>query len=273
MPAFVLYESAFSLLLAALVLAGAYLALPRPLLLRASLACAGLAALVHAAFLAVSWADQGVLPLVSNFGSLSFLAFALTLVFVAVEWRYRLGILGIFILPIPALFMLMGYRFKNLAAPPSPLALQDLYLACHVALSMLAFAFFTTASGVAAAYLVQHRQLKARSLGRTGYQLPSLEELERLSFQCVGLGLAALSAGLLAGVAWSLKSFGRILESDPKVWGSLFLWVVYALLLGLKMSGRFRGRKPALALVLGFLVFFFGYYLVNVYGGGHKFLN
>jgi ABC-type transport system involved in cytochrome c biogenesis permease subunit len=270
-PYFVLYQASFLFLLIALVLAGAYLAFPRAFLLKSGLAAASLAGLCHLLFFAASWLNQGKLPLVSNFESLSFMALATLLVFLAVEWRYRLGILGTFILPIPALFMLMGYRFRHLAPETPPVVLQNAYLAGHVAFSMLAYAFFTTAAGVAAAYLVQHRQLKAKHLGNLSYQLPALEELEKLSLQCVAAGLVLLSLGMLAGAAWSFSSLGRLLLLDPKVLLSLALWLLYGGYLTGRLSGSFRGRKPAVLLLVGFLVLFFGYYLANTYGGGHHF--
>jgi ABC-type uncharacterized transport system permease subunit len=272
-PYFILFRIAFDSLVLALVLSGAYLVVPRPALIRTSLVAVLVALVSHSLFFALTWIGQGGLPLVSNFGSLSFLALGLVWVFFVVEWRYRLGILGTFILPIPTLFLLMGFRFVLLPAPPSNvLAMHNGYLAGHVAFSMLAYAFFTTAAGVALAYLVQHRQLKSRHPGAVAYRLPPLEELERLCFFCVWAGFVLLSVGMLAGAMWSLQTLGR-LQWDAKVFLSLCLWLLYGFYLAMRQAGGFRGRHSAALLLLGFFVFFFGYYLANVYGGGHKFLN
>jgi ABC-type uncharacterized transport system permease subunit len=168
--------------------------------------------------------------------------------------------------------MLMGFRFKNLPLPPSA-PRQDAFLAGHVAFSMLAYAFFTTASGLGLAYLVQNRQLKNKHLGRVAYQLPPLEAIERLCFLCVAAGFTFLTVGLAAGMVWGSQTLGRLPLDDPKAAFSLALWLLYGTYLGLRLAGRFRGRRSATLLLFGFLVFFFGYYLVNVYGGGHRFLN
>ncbi len=272
MASFWLYQSAFALQLAAMALFGAYVVVPRRSLTRVGLAALTAALLFQVAFFVGSWARKGQLPLADNFESLAFMALCMTLAFLAVEWRYHLGILGTFILPIPVLFLFMGYRFRQLEHPPS-LALQNSFLAGHVAFSMLAYAFFTIASGVSVAFLVQERQLKNKQPGRVAFELPSLEELERISFLCVLAGFALLTLGSLAGMLWSIQIFGHPLIGDAKVLLGAALWLLYGLYLAWHLSGRFRGRPSAILLLVCFFVLFFGYYLANVYGGGHRFLH
>jgi ABC-type transport system involved in cytochrome c biogenesis permease subunit len=271
-PYFWLYQAAFLLQAPALLLFLAYawqarraLSLTATGLLSASLA-------LHLLFTALSASADGRLPLASGFEALSLWGLALTGLVVWVEWRHQLGLLGAFLSPLSLLTLLMGFRFAQADAQPVP-GLQDWRLLVHVALAMAAYALFTGAAGVAGAYLVQERQLKAKRMARLLYQLPSLQELEGLLARLILAGVSALGLGLLAGFAWRLSYDGSLGLDDPKVGFSLGVGALYGLALALRRRGAIGGRRLAWLALLTFVLLFLGYYLVNLYLGGHGFLK
>jgi HemX protein len=271
-PYFWLYEAAFLLQAPALLLFLAYAIRARRAFSLAATGLLSASLALHLLFTALSALVAGRLPLASGFEALSLWGLALTGLVVWVEARHQLGLLGVFLTPLSLLTLLMGFRFVHAAAQPIP-GLQDLRLLVHVSLAMAAYALFTGAAGVAGAYLVQERQLKARRSAGLFYQLPSLQELEGLLARLTLAGVAALAAGLLAGFAWRLSYDGSLGLDDPKVGFSLGIGALYSLGLWLRRRGAISGRRLAWLALAVFVVLFLGYYLVNLYLGGHGFLK
>lgn len=271
-PHFFLFQGAFALQLAAVGLFLAYAATPRRGLSLAATACLGGSLALHAVFTLLIAVHAGRLPLASGFEALSGWGLVLTALVVWVEGRHQLGLLGAFLAPLSAVTLLMGFRFAVSASVPVP-GLDDGWLLAHVALAMSSYACFTAATGTAGAYLVQDRQLKAKRLGTLFYELPPLEELERLLARLTGAGLLLLLAAMAAGLVWNLRLYGRWGLDDPKAVLNLIVAGLYAAGLGLRWRGPLRGRRYAWLCVLAFLGLFFGYYLVNLYWGGHEFLH
>ena len=269
---FWLYQTAFALQLPAVALFATYAFKPRRGLVLAATALLAASLLCHALFTAAFGFGAGRLPLASGFEFCSAWGLALTALVVEVEWRHRLGLLGAFLAPLSAATLLMGFRFAKSADIPV-FGLGDAWLLAHVALAMLSYALFTAAAGAAGAYLVQDRQLKSKRMGALFYELPPLRELEALLARLAGAGLAALALAIAAGYVWRLGLGIPLASADPKVWFSLTLAAAYALGLGARWRGPLRGRRFAWLCVALFLALFFGYYLVNLYFGGHAFLR
>jgi HemX protein len=269
---FWLYQAAFVLQLPALALFVSYAVKPKRSLALAATAFLAASLVAHAVFTALLAFSSGRLPLASGFEAVSAWGLALTALVVEVEWRHRLGLLGVFLAPLSAATLLMGFRFALSADQPVP-GLGDTWLLTHVALAMLSYAFFTAAAGAAGAYLVQDLQLKSKRMGALFYELPPLGELEALLARLAGAGLAALCLAVGMGFVWRLRLGFPLLSADPKIGFSLGMALAYALGLAARWRGPLRGRRFAWLCMLLFLALFFGVYLVDLYFGGHAFLR
>lgn len=271
-PQFWLYQSAFVMQLVAVALFVGYAAAPRRSLSSAATAALGLSLGLLGLFALLYSLRVGRLPLASGFEFVLVWSMALTLLVVRVEWKHQLGLLGAFLAPLSALTLLMGFRFVKDGSAPA-LGLPAGWLLAHVLFVVGAFACFTATAGVAGAYLVQARQLKRKQLGALSYQLPALGELEALTARLGMAGLGLLVASLLAGFAWKWRWFGMLGLADPKVRFALGVLLAWSGVLLLRRQGALQGRRLALAILLIFLAIFLGYYLVNIYFGGHGFLQ
>jgi ABC-type uncharacterized transport system permease subunit len=266
MSAFWLFQSAFIVQLLSLALFLAFGARPTRGFSVAATAALGLATALQALFtLQLAWVDRD-LPLTNAFEALNLWALLFNLVALRLELRYKVGLLGAFLSPFSALLLLMGIRFSHVV-PQAPFSLPPLFLFFHVLLPRAGYALFTAAAAVAWAWFLLERQLKSGRL-RFDFELPSLETMEGLAFRLCGWGLGGLSVGLLAGFFGGLEAFKVRLTADPKIAMSGMAWCFYAALLFLKSRGL-RGRRFSGLLLLGWVVLFLSYYLVNVYGGGH----
>ena len=268
MNAFWLFQTAFALQLLAVALFAGYAVRPSRSFSMAAEMTLAFAAALQALFTVLLAAERGKLPLGNAFEALNIWTLLLTLLVLRLEWRYQMGLLGAFLAPLSALLMLMGIRFSHVAAG-TELPVPAFFLFLHVALPMAGYALFTASAGVAAAWFVEARQLKALHLGLS-YELPALEILEGLAMRLAAWGLLGLSIGLAAGFLGDREQFTIRLGSDPKIAMTFFTWLFYAACLLLRKGGL-RGRRFSALLLFGFFGLLFSYYLVNIFWGGHGF--
>lgn len=269
---FWLFQSAFVLQLVALSLFVGYAVAPRRGLSSAATAALGLSLLLLLFFATLMGFKQGRLPLASGFEFVVAWSAALTALVVWAEWRHQLGLLGFFLVPPSALTLLMGFRFAKADSIPAE-GLPAGWLLAHVVLAMAAFACFTVSSGVAGAWLVQDRQLRRKALGPLSYRLPALGVLEALAARLAGIGLGALAFSLAAGFVWKWIWYRHFGLDDPKVLFAISVLLAYGGALLLRRQAVLQGRRLAALFVLFFFAVLFSYYLVNIYFGGHGFLQ
>jgi HemX protein len=155
--------------------------------------------------------------------------------------RYRL--LGLAVMPLAAALLAVSYAAGG-TGDAGGAAWGDVVLVLHVAFVLVSFAGFTVAGGLAALELWQERVLKTDPAGLLRLRVPSLVALDRLTVTTVAVSLAALTAGILPGLA-------RLPERgvDVLVAGTVALWVLGASILYLRvLSGR-RELAAMLALL------------------------
>jgi len=103
-------------------------------------------------------------------------------------------------------------------------------------------------------YLLQERQLKAKRAGTVYRRLPALETLDRLTVATLTAGFPFLTVGLLLGVLSARRAWGSVIAFDPLALFSLFMWMVYAVILVGRGLGHWRGRRAAYFSIAGFCV-------------------
>jgi ABC-type uncharacterized transport system permease subunit len=155
--------------------------------------------------------------------------------------RYRL--LGLGVMPLAASLLAISYAAGG-TDESAGAAWGDVVLLLHIGLVLVAFAGFTVAGGLAALELWQERELKTHPAELLRLRVPSLVALDRLTVTTVGVSLAALTAGIVPGLA-RLPDRGL----DVLVAGTVILWALGASVLYLRVhAGR---RELAAVLALG----------------------
>ena len=132
---------------------------------------------------------------------------------------------------------------------------QAIYLKIHSITVLLSYAAFIMASAAAALYLVQNGALKRKDSGIIFSRLPDLSFLDKLNYRMIGLGLPILTVSILTGFVWANNTRGVYWRGyDSREFYSLVLWLVYALILHVRLSQRLRGRKVALLSLAAFII-------------------
>ena len=215
----------------------------------------GLAALgfaVHTAILVWWGVQHGRLPAYATFEALATLLWCAVLAYLTVARAPQARALPAFLMPLVVAGCVATLVLASPDAPPGSTA-RSWWLPIHVVSSLLGAADFLLAFAVAVMYLVQRRLLKRKTIGPLMARLPALETLDRLNYLAVALGLPVFTFALVSGVVLAAET-GPGWWANWMVAASLLAWLVFALLLHVRMGAGMRGPKVAYLTILGSLL-------------------
>ncbi|MGB3400608.1 MAG: c-type cytochrome biogenesis protein CcsB [Candidatus Deferrimicrobiaceae bacterium] len=219
--------------------------------------------IVHTAGFALRYASAGYTPVTNLFESLSFFALSIAGIFLVVEIRYNLRILGSFVAPLAFAFSIFAAFLPGEVAELAP-ALNSYWLPVHVLLLFIGDAVFAVAFGAGIMYLIQEKQVKRKKMGPIFKRLPSLDVLDEVNYRCLTIGFPLLTMGIITGSIWAEYAWGSYWSWDPKETWSLITWLLYAALLHGRLTVGWRGRKAAILAIVGFGAILFTFLGVNL---------
>lgn len=207
-----------------------------------------------------------VASLDSSHDQLAILAWFLVAVYLLLQVRYRLAVVGALVSPLAFLLTLSAY-IVYAGDSEVQVPMQSAWLPAHVAPAFLGYAILVVASCLSLIYLLQERQLKSKRLTGLARRLPSLETLDDLNYRCVAWGFALFTIGIITGAVLSKMAWGTFWSWEPVQILSILAWLLYALLLQTRSAG-WRGRRAATLTLVGF-VFLVGSFLSLKFGLSH----
>jgi len=225
---------------------------------------------LHGAYFGLRWAESGRIPVTSFFEAINFLGMGIVLVFLVMEFRFKIPALGSFMLPLVVLLMMPAALLSSGIEELKPI-LRSGWLGLHTSLAVLGDAAFAFAFIVSIMYLIQERQLKTKHLGAIFHRLPPLDVMDTLGYKALTFGWPVFTLGMLTGSVWAESAWGSYWSWDPKETWSLITWVIYLVLLHLRTIG-WRGRKMAYLSILGFIFVLVSFFVISRLGmGKHSF--
>jgi len=227
-----------------------------------ALKCFAAGALFHFVALFEFSVEQQHLAADNFFGTASLCAFLFATVYLVVNAKYHFPSLSIFVFPLVFVLTMIG-ALGNPASPWGDPAVRHGWLATHIFLVLIGYAGLLVAAAGAVLYLLGERRLKRKTpQGATGWtalvtpgQLPPLETLDRLITRSMSIGFVALTLAVIAASTYAFMATGTHWITEPKIIVSLITWGFYLLMVFLRISAGWRGRKAA---VLALLVVGFG---------------
>lgn len=127
----------------------------------------------------------------------------------------------------------------------------------HIITIALSYIAFFAASVAAVLYIIQDIFLKSKKTGMILNHLPNLLFLDRLNYRAIGLGFPMLTISIISGFIWAEHTRGSYLSYNPRQIYSFVLWLVYALILHVRLSAKLRGRKVAQLSLVAFCMIIF----------------
>lgn len=180
---------------------------------------------------------------------MSFFSWALVLVVLFVVFRFRIHVLGSFILPL-ALVSLLSAAALPKEIPTLEPVLKTVWV--HVTLSMMGTVGFAVAFVAGIMYLIQDGLLKSKRFNVLYAKLPPLDFLDRLNQQSIVLGFPLLTLGIIAGALSAEFARGSYLNWNPEQTWALVTWVFYfGVLLG-RLTVGWRAKRAAYLTIIGF---------------------
>ncbi|MEJ2697804.1 MAG: c-type cytochrome biogenesis protein CcsB [Candidatus Sulfobium sp.] len=226
------------------------------------LVLAGVGFLFHTSNIIARYVISGHIPIANLHEATSFFAWCIVLIFFFLEYRYKLGLLGSFIMPVVFVLMFSSSVLPRKIEPLSPV-LQSYWLGIHTVLAFLGDAAFALAFGVGIMYLIQEHHVKSKHLGGLFERLPSLQILDEINYRLITLGFPLLTLAIITGAIWAENAWGKYWQWDPKEVWSLITWLIYAVVLHLRLTAGWRGRRAAILAIVGFVVVLFTFFGVN----------
>ena len=229
-------------------------------------------------------AESGHAPFSNLFESMILFVWAMTIGYLAMEYRYKMKVMGAFVMGIAFLAMLsaslLPYRFKSveplnpalqnkwhfMVDALTPIGMQKYaigWLDFHVFSTFIGYAAFAIAFGLSIMYIIKE---VCEEKGRSNVlvdRFPSAEMLDEISYRGIAWGFPFLGVGIVSGAIWANAAWGTYWSWDPKETWSLITWLIYAAYLHARVTRGWRGRKAAYISIVGFLAVVFLYWGVS----------
>jgi cytochrome c-type biogenesis protein CcsB len=215
--------------------------------------------ILHTTALAVQISQNGFPAVTELHEALAVYSWVIVGVYLLVQLKYRLTILGCFVAPLALLMSLAGITF-GAGGGELPPGLKTYWLPVHVTLAFLGNAVFALAFAVSVMYLVQESRLKSKKTTALHKPLPSLERLDRLNYIFLVWGFPLMTLGIVTGILWAHVQWGDYWTGDARLISSALVWLLYGVLLQGRVSAGWRGRRAAFVTIVGFVVVV-GYFL------------
>jgi ABC-type transport system involved in cytochrome c biogenesis permease subunit len=224
-----------------------------------ALAAAGL--ILHTGALILRTVVSRHAPFTGMYESVSFLAWASALAVVVLDVKLRIHRVAPWVmLIVVALVALASSPLWSKDVTPLIPALQSYWLWLHVSVTLLGEAFFAVAFVASLLYLLADGEEKKLKMDAVAYRAVA-----------VGFPLFTLG-GLIFGMVWAYRAWGRYWGWDPKEVWSLITWFVFALYLHTRIVMGWKGKRSAWIAIIGFLAALFTYFGVNyILAGLHSY--
>lgn len=204
-------------------------------------------------YLAIEGISLSQHPATSPFLSHCFFALIIYLLYFLFEFKFRIKLLGTFIIPI-------GYFFNILAIFSDKTNLIEIksfgkiILSIHSGFLMLGEALFVVAFVSSIMYLIQEKNLKSKRFNDLYYRLPPLGQLEEMAGFSIMSGFPLLTVGILIGFFWAATMWGGQWYFDPKIIITTISWLVYSILFYMKTTGKLEGKRFVVFVMFCFVI-------------------
>ncbi|MGJ8655001.1 MAG: cytochrome c biogenesis protein CcsA [Akkermansiaceae bacterium] len=173
-----------------------------------------------------------------------FLAWSVSLFYLIVGSAYRVTLLGMFSAPVVAVMLGAALLPGMLDASPVAKTNVDYWGEMHSAVSVLSYGALTLGAISAVMFLVLDRLLKTRDTSSGLFKkMPPLHTLVGSVVRLTVIGVSFLTVGLVCG--FMMPSHG-----GAHFWVAAFVWVSYALMLGMWFVRGMTSKKMSVVVVV-----------------------
>ena len=196
---------------------------------------------LHTMLIALRWIGQEQFPMARWLDSISFLAWAIILIYLGITYLTRMRALGVFVVPVAFASILIAYALPQ-DAPGLPAYLQNYWLLAHTTLIFLSYAAFIAAFGFGIMYLIEEKKIRQKAQTLIYDRFPSLGSSDEIGHRCMVVGVILLTMGIIIGAIWT--KYAQELTwrwLDSKIIFTLATWLIYVIQIGIRQALGWRG--------------------------------
>jgi len=186
----------------------------------------------------------GGIPVGNFFQTLSLCAFLIAVLFIAVEWKYNFSSTAVAHFPLVFVMTLVASMESPMGTWTNAVVREG-WLVVHIVLILAGYAALLLTAVASVFYLVQERRLKAKKTTSILEKLPPLATLDNLITGSMGFGFVFITLGVIFGITWASIESGTRWMSDSKVTLSMLTWVLCLVMMFMRATAGWRGRKAA----------------------------
>jgi ABC-type transport system involved in cytochrome c biogenesis permease subunit len=210
-------------------------------------------------------------PITTIFEVMTLMAFCIAIGYAYIEHQTGTRTSGFFILLFSLLLQIASSIFIKDLLEISPV-LRSRLLGFHVATALLGYTAISLSAVYGMLYLLMYHEIKSSRFGLMYSRLPNLEVLESMSHKAEVLGFWSLTVAIAIGAIWLPRAFTTFSYLDPKLIGTMLVWILYAIGLTAKWKLGWQGRKTIVISLIAFCITFLSFTVINMYlSGFHTF--
>lgn len=198
--------------------------------------------LFHTVWIGTICVKTGHPPLTNLSETLSFIAWTVFAVELALWLRYRVYAAAFFVYPLVLLLLTVsavaGENFQVLDPQ-----LRSNVFTFHLLLTTVGIAGLLIGLAFGLLALLQHRALKRKTRGRLWEMIPSLEVCSLVGYRALAIGFALYTVGIIAGVVWSYRTTSGFIDLRAKQIGAVTAWVLFGVILQSYVANTYRSRR------------------------------
>lgn len=190
----------------------------------------------------------GHLPVDNFYECAAICAFLIAVLFLFVYWRYDFASLSVCIFPLVFVMTQVGAMERPMLTWPNT-NVRNAWLLLHVMMVLLGYAALLMTAVASVFYIIQERALKRKTGVKLFSRLPPLGTLDTLITNSMSFGFIFITLGVVAGSAWAFIESGTGWIQSPRVALAFITWGFYLIMVFLRATAGWRGRKAALMAV------------------------
>lgn len=217
--------------------------------------------LFHTSAIIARYFAQGTMPWAGDYENALMAGWFIVLFNLYIGWRHK-SLQFISVGLVPLVLLLMGFGvMRNPVLSPKAASLKSFWLYIHVYFAWFAFGAFALAFGTGILYILKDRDSKKENKNIFYEKIPPLERLDELIFRFIVFGFITDAIMIASGSIWAKDLWGSYWSWDPVETWSLISWLMYGVIIHLRVTLGWRGKRIAwLAIfaILGMIITFFG---------------
>jgi len=232
-------------------------------------------AIDHIVYLVRIGIRDGHFPVTGAIEAYVFLSTAIIVVALALDALRKWPVILVATLPLTVVTTLLAVALTSIPAQgsPPPQAKSSLWTSLHIFTALGSYGAFAIAFVSSILYLIAQRQLKDHTSASFLGIMPPLETVARITRRSIAAGVLLLAGGLLVGYLQARNVYGiqSWWRNDPKIILTTLTLGAYAAILALSGRPTFKGRRTALASVLGFFLVMATFWASVFWSDFHRF--